>query len=333
MLRNLDDWQGARYQFGQKKGHYESWFLRANHPTRNEAFWVRYTIFSPAGAPQDAIGELWAIHSNGETKQIRAAKEEIPLRDCHFAARGLNVKIGEAFLKNGELAGEARKPHHIAWHLKYSGGGQPFVFLPENFYERALPKAKAVTQRPLVKFNGTLVVDGETIEIRDWVGSENHNWGSKHTDTYAWGQVAGFDDAPDAFFEAITARLKFGPLWTPPLTIACLRVDGEDFQLNTLATVARAQGSWNYFDWHFDSRNSAGVRLRGRVHAAREDFVGLTYYNPPGGVHTCLNSKVAACELTLERPGKAARTLRTAHRAAFEILTDDTHHGVPIATA
>ena len=43
-------------------------------------------------------------------------------------------------------------------------------------------------------------------------------------------------------------------------------------------------------------------------------FVGLTYFNPPGGSHTCLNSKIAACEITLERPGKAPRLVDTADR-------------------
>ena len=30
-------------------GHYESWFLRGNHPSRPLAFWIRYTIFHPRG--------------------------------------------------------------------------------------------------------------------------------------------------------------------------------------------------------------------------------------------------------------------------------------------
>lgn len=337
MSRNLEYWQGARYQPGQKKGHYESWFLRGNHPVRNEAFWIRYTIFSPQGRPNDAIGELWAIHFNGETKKIRAAKEEIPIRDCHFAPRGLNVKIGSATLKPGELSGHAGQPHRIRWNLAYRDGSTPMIFLPESLYEAPLPKAKAVAQRPHIIFSGTIEVDGEIIAIDDWVGSENHNWGSKHTDTYAWGQVVGFDNAPEAFLECITAKLKFGPLWTPPLTIIVLRVEGQDWRLNALTQSYKAQGSWvidgENFAWQFDSADKgAGVRIHGRIHATREDFVGLTYYNPPGGSHTCLNSKVAACEVTLERPGKQPLTLSTQHRAAFEILTDDTHHGVPLAT-
>jgi hypothetical protein len=47
-------------------------------------------------------------------------------------------------------------------------------------------------------FEGEFEVDGESIVIDGWPGSENHNRGSRHTDTYAWGQVVGFDDAPEA---------------------------------------------------------------------------------------------------------------------------------------
>lgn len=317
---DLAYWQGARYRQGQSGGHYESWFLRANHPTRKFAFWIRYTIFAPHGRPRDAIGELWAIHFDGERRLIRVAKSEIPISDCQFAPSGLDVRIGAATLMAGELRGSASSAHDIRWTLAYRDGAAPMIVLPERAYETRLPKAKALCTRPQVVFDGTLEVDGESIAIDDWVGSENHNWGSKHTDTYAWGQVVGFDEAPEAFLECATARLKLGPLWTPPLTIVCLRYGGNDYRLNTGLQLIRAKGAWRDFDWHFDSAQS-GVRIHGRIHAPPEDFVSLTYYNPPGGYHTCLNSKVATCEVTLERRGEPPVTLTTRYRAAFEILT------------
>jgi hypothetical protein len=318
--RDLSYWQGARYRSGQSLGHYESWFLRANHPSCNAAFWIRYTIFAPDGRPEDAIGELWAIHFDGEHRLIRAAKSEIPVSDCCFAPAGLDVRIGSATLGTGELRGSASGAHCIRWALEYRDGGPPMIFLPERAFESRLPKAKALCTRPQVVFDGMLEVDGESIAVDGWIGSENHNWGSRHTDTYAWGQVVGFDGAPDAFLECATARLKLGPFWTPPMTIVCLRLGGRDYRLNSPTQMFRAKGSWNDFDWHFDSAG-AGVRIHGRIHAARQDFVSLAYYNPPGGVHTCLNSKLAACEVTLERAGEPTITLTTSHRAAFEILT------------
>lgn len=324
------DWHGVRY-LGQPGGHYESWFVRANHPSRRLAFWIRYTIFSPRGNPGAAIGELWAIVSDGETGRIRAAKSEIPIDRCRFAGQGLDVRVGDATLVPGVLKGAIDRPHRISWDLRYDGGGPPVLFLPESHYAARLPKAKAVTPRPFVRFRGHLEVDGETIEIDDWAGSENHNWGSKHTDTYAWGQVVGFDGAPDAFLELITARLKFGPVWTPPMTIVAMRIDGEDLRLNTIGQAFRARGRRDGFRWTFDSADrSGGTRVAGTIEAPPQDFVGLTYHNPPGGDHLCLNSKIARCELTVERPGRAPLGLRTAGRAAFEILTDDRSTGVPI---
>jgi len=317
---DLSYWQGARYRPGSSRGHYESWFLRANHPSRGVAFWIRYTIFVPQGRPQDAIGELWAIYFDGERRLIRAAKGEIPIGDCQFARHELEVRIGGATLETGTLRGSASGAHQIRWALRYRGGGTPMVFLPERTYEARWPAAKALCTRPQVVFDGVLEVDGEAVAIDGWVGSENHNWGSRHTDTYAWGQVVGFDDAPEAFLECATARLKMGPFWTPPMTVVCLRFEGRDDRLNSKLQMFRAKGGWKDFDWHFDSAQ-AGVRIRGRIHAAPADFVSLTYYNPPGGIHTCLNSKLAGCEVTLERPGKLPVTLTTRHRAAFEILT------------
>jgi hypothetical protein len=319
-LCDLGYWHGARYRPGQSGGHYESWFLRANHPTRSLAFWIRYTIFVPAGRPQDAIGELWAILFDAEQRLIRAAKSELPINACEFAPSVLDVRIGDARLVAGELRGSARGAHHIRWDLRYRGGGAPVVFMPERSYEARWPAAKALCTRPQVLFDGVLEVDGGSIDVEGWTGSENHNWGSRHTDTYAWGQVVGFDDAPEAFLECATARLKLGPLWTPPMTVVCLRFDGRDYRLNSRLQTLRAKGAWSDFDWHFDSA-AADVRIHGRIHATREDFVSLTYYNPPGGNHTCLNSKIAACEVTLERRGLSAVTLTTRHRAAFEILT------------
>ena len=317
---DLAYWQGARYRPSESRGHYESWFLRANHPTRKAAFWIRYTIFAPQGRPQGTIGELWAIHFDGERRLIRAAKSEIPIGECDFAPRGLDVRIGSATLKTGELRGSASGEHAIRWTLTYRDGETPMIFLPERSYETRLPAAKALCTRPQVVFDGEIEVDGESIAIDGWTGSENHNWGRRHTDTYAWGQVVGFDDAPEAFLECATARLRLGPWWTLPMTIVCLRYGGRDYRLNSALQLLRAKGAWKDCDWRFDSARAA-VRIHGRIHAAPEDFVSLTYYNPPGGTHTCRNSKLAACEVTLERAGERPVTLTTSHRAAFEILT------------
>lgn len=317
-------------QFPGRGGHYESWFLRANHPDAPQAFWIRYTMFVPADK-RPALGELWAIWFDAARDQVVAVKEEYPLDACHFSRDGLGVTLPGASLSNHALEGSASHGgHRLAWQLQYSGGGDSLLLLPEKLYRTALPKAKALVSRPNVQFTGSFTVDSETFEITGWPGSENHNWGRQHTDEYAWGQVAGFDDHPDAFLECITARVRLGPFRSPWMTVACLRLGAETLHFNRISTALRASASYRYFDWQFATRQD-GHQLSVRMQAPPGHFTALTYYNPPGSSKTCLNSKLAACQVTLTRAGEAPITLHSAHRGAFEILTDNTDHGITLA--
>jgi len=323
----------TRYHPGQRRGHYESFFLRANHPSRPLAFWIRYTIFSPEGRPEAARGELWAVCFDGETAVHVAVKREVPFSACAFDRSAFDVRVDDARLRPGALDGCASAGGHtIAWNLTYRGDAPPLLLLPPRLYASPLPKAKSLVGLPLARFAGRLTVDGAGVDVSDWVGSQNHNWGSRHTDHYAWGQVAGFDTHPDSFLEIGTARLKLGPFWTPLMTVLVLRHRGEELALNSVRQSLRARAAFRYFEWEFATRNER-VQVSGRITAPRESFVGLRYGNPPGGEKHCLNSKLAACELRVtdtRAPGQPAEVLSTAHRAAFEILTDDRAHGIAI---
>jgi len=323
-------WNSSRFRRGDPSGFYESYFQRGNHPSRPLAFWIRYTAFCPRGRPDEACGELWAIYFDGETSRITAVKEAVPISGCNFSRTQLEVRIGSATLTDRDLHGRAAShPHLLEWTLQYTGQDPPLLLLPESFYERGLPKAKALVGTPNAVYTGTLTVDGGDIPIDGWRGSQNHNWGSRHTDRYAWGQVAGFDNAPDAFLECSTAQIKLGPLWSPRLTFAVLRDEGQEIALNSLLQAVRASGSFDFFTWKIDTQ-SPQVHIYGHIHAPASAFVGLSYQNPPGGKKTCLNTKLASAEITVQRSGRPSRTLVTRHRAAFEILTDRIDHGVPI---
>jgi hypothetical protein len=321
----------SRFRQEDTRGFYESYFQRANHPSRPLAFWIRYTVFSPKGRPQDARGELWAIYFDGEARRNTAVKETFTVSDCSFSQTQLSVQIGGAMLNGESLRGDARSTsHEIKWTLKYSGQQPPLLLLPEKMYEQSFPKAKALVGTPNAVYMGTLVVDGQQIDVDGWRGSQNHNWGSRHTDRYAWGQVAGFDNAADAFLECSTAQLKLGPLWTPRMTFVVLRDENEEIALNGLMQAVRSHGSFDFFEWTIDALGER-ARVYGRIQAPADAFVGLTYMNPPGGQKICLNTKLASAEFNIERPGRPRRTLATRHRAAFEILTDRDDHGVHIA--
>ena len=352
----LSDFNHSRFQPGTHAGFYESYFQRANHPTRPLAFWIRYTIFSPKGRPRDAIGELWAIWFDGERGTHTVAKSEFPVGQFVFSRENLAARIGDALLEPGGLQGSAEsRGHRIQWDLSYAGDAPPLFLLPPRLYAGGFPKAKTLVGLPQARYDGTLFVDGVCMNVEGWIGSQNHNWGARHTDRYAWGQVAGFDNAPDSFLEVATGQLKIGPVWTPRMTPLVLRHGGEEYALRSLwQAVGRARGSFGFSSardcppaaagsaagagrhadaavWNFRSR-APGIAIEGSIRAPKQAFVGLRYYNPPGGEKWCLNSKLASCRLTVRRDGQAPETLETQNRAAFEILTDDLHHGIEIRT-
>ena len=304
-----------------KGGHYESWFVRANHPHKPQAIWIRYTLFR-ARDQRPALGEVWAVWSDGARQQTHAFKEEFPLEQCHFSTTQMQVSAGGNHLQPGALQGQlTRGNDQLSWDLHYDDGEVPLLFLPENFYQRSLPKAKSLVSRTHIRLSGTLTLNGETLVLDRWPGSENHNWGSQHTDRYAWGQVVGFDNAPDAFLECATAQVKVGPLYSPPLSIAALRLDGETLLFNSLPRALRANAGYRPFQWTLQTGNG-DARLSISMATVADRVAALTYYNPPGGNKICLNSKLARVTATLSRRGKPERVLHSAHGGAFEILTD-----------
>ena len=328
-LKNLKP-NTTHYRTGQKEGHYESYFQRANHPTEPLAFWIRYTLFSPRKKPQDAIGEIWAIFFNGKTQKHIAVKEEFPLQNCHFKHRALDMKIGIATLIEGKLKGKASTNNNtIEWDLVYDGAEKPLYLLPISFYHLPLPKAKALVGLPLASYTGCLKINDTQIPVENWVGSQNHNWGTEHTDRYAWGQVAGFDNHPNSFLEIATAQVKLGWVHSPKLTVIVLRHNGKDYKFNDLKQSLKNKGNYTYFNWEFSAINGQD-KLMGKIFAEQAQVMGLNYYNPPGGNKTCLNTKIATAELTLSHKDGTQEQFISTNRAAFEILTNDDNHGIQI---
>ena len=310
----------SQFDVRSSRGFYESYFLRANHKSSPQAFWIRYTIFSPKGNLAGAEGQLWAVYFDARSSTRIAVKQSLPLDSCSFSKTGLLVRIGESSLDQGSLHGSARDGvNQVSWNLSYAGDESPAFLLPLPFYSRGFPKAKVLTGIPLADFLGAIRVNDNAIEIDSWRGSQNHNWGTKHTDRYAWGQVAGFDSESEAFLECSTAKLRIGPLWTPWLTSLVLRLPGREIRLNSLRQAIRNSGHYRRLEWHIDCIQGP-MRVSVSFSAPSDRFVELDYNDPPGGSRICWNSKVATCIVRVEEAGRPPVVLKSQCRAAFEIL-------------
>ncbi len=322
-----------RFNFKQKGGHYESYFLRANHPTKKQAFWLRYTIFSPLNSTQPAIAELWGAFFDNDS--VIAVQQDISLNHCDFTSCNESLKIATSQLKfahSGKGIAEGRvsdDQNTFNWQLEYTGKDHVLTLFPARYYNTYFPKSKVLVGLPNALFNGVFGHNNQRYEINNWQGSENHNWGSKHTDEYAWGQVCGFDGAPDSFLECSMAKIKLGPFWSPWFKLAVLRVGKKEYRFNSVWQTLKNNGRYDYFEWIMQCHSNT-FTLDISIKADKKSVAGLNYRNPPGGSHTCLNSKVASCDVRLSKNGKKLYQLKSKHSAAFEILTDDDQHEVDI---
>lgn len=318
----------SRFNPGSSKGFYESFFVRANHPDKAKAFWIRYTLFSPQNRPEDSIAELWVIYFDGAS--IYPSKSEFPLANCSFPRKNFEINIEGNYLNSAKATGQSTD---ISWDLTYHSHQPPLFLLPLSFYNAPFPKAKSIVSQPFAVFDGLLNVQGKSIEIEGWKGSQNHNWGLKHTDFYAWGQVVGFDNSPDTLLEVVTAKVKIAGMTTPYITLMVLYHKGRVYELNDMTCWLQNKGEFDYFKWDFECKNDQ-IKVKGQITAAQTAFVGLNYKNPVGGSKNCLNSKLASCSIEIIESSQMGmpQSLYTEHRCAFEILTNEgkEKHGITI---
>ena len=339
---NRDQANAARFDPSSEAGHYESWFIRANS-AGGEAFWIRYTLFHPAGGGK-TLGERWAIvfrpEHPEESKRIVAVKDDVAMSQCGFSAANLNARIAESTLSDAGAEGEcSRGGHKMSWNLAMKGGDEPLLLLQPGLYKGGFPKAKALVPRPHVVFDGEILIDGEALRVDAWRGSQNHNWGSRHTDRYAWGQVVSFEERDDAFLEVSTAQIDLGPFRSPWFTPLTLRLGGETYNVGSLVGAARNHGDYGagrdgtpgtpeHPHWSFGAVRR-GFSIQGRIEAPASAFVALPYSNPPGGEKICLNTKCARCVLEVRIEGKHQPL--TSSAAAFEMLCDVRPSTIPHA--
>lgn len=316
-----------RFEAANLDGHYESWFLRGHHPTRPLSFWNRYTVFSPKGDPKAATIGLWSTWFDGERNEVISVHKEFPIADGFLGTR--IIEAGGAWLSGTTFKGVIEADNRIAWNVMIARGQEPVLFLPSFIYKLPFPPAKSLVIDRDVQFNGSFSVNGAPIDIENWTGTLNHNWGSRQTDEYAWGQVVykpadcstSRDNVPGVFFECLTAKMQlpFGKKKTPWTTVGVLRMNGWTHRLLSFHKGCSPTAPYSSDHWQFKAYGF-GLVVEGEFMAPGTSFTQLEYQNPPGGVKTCRNSGLASAVLHVWRFGK--KYTFTSTQASFEQLSD-----------
>lgn len=313
--------------------YYESRYIRANHPESPQALWLRETLLLPtAGEP---VADVWVMVFDPDGAGNRALKEPYPIESADYnydaGTDSWTARIGATVLDDRSAEGVVTGGHRSArWDLRITPGDEPEVrLLPDRAYAARFPTAKTTVRHPLARFDGLLELDDVRLVLDGWSGSVNHNWGTRHTPSYAYGQVCGFDNAPDTTLEIVTARAALGPVLLPGVTLFVFRHAGQEFAVRSIRGSLQTHGHFRPFTWTFGGR--IGDRMiEGEIVAEPSDVIGLTYTDTDGAAKYCYNSAIATCRIQVA--GKAfERAELVAHRRAmFEILTNDRHAAVPL---
>jgi hypothetical protein len=306
---------------------YESFYLRAFSPREQEpvALWIRYTAHKRPGAR--ARGSIWCtvfdarrgapfMHKLTSDRLTVPADGWIAIEDATMGPLGADGVCGPA-----------------TWALRYRSQEPELRHLsPPALYRTPLPRTKLTTPLPGASFEGTLQLgDDRRIELDGWPGMVGHNWGSEHAERWIWLHCAGLQEEPRAWLDVAMGRIRIAGRTTPWSASGALCLDGVRHRVGGLTArvehvaetprgcVARLRGP-------------GGLKVSASVEVPADGTAGWRYSDPDGGEHDVLNCSVAAAELTVATSSSSpARTLRTAHGAAYELGMRERDHGVEIA--
>ncbi len=306
--------------------HVESWFLRANHPERPRALWLKATILGRAKG--ESVSEAWCSLFDGETPRAKGYKVTVPIGEARFETDTAEI-AGCRFDFDPATGGSTGRVGEVSWDLSWKRLpgllGDPLSMLPsDRLIDGPLPRNKLLTPAPAMSFEGEIRWKDEVWPIEQWLGMQGHNWGRAHSPEYAWGQCVFTDSAgqPFASVEAASGRIVVGGFTSPILALMTVRRSGRTYRFDRLVDVWNRTASIAFPDWTLKMRGPDGEALLS-MRARPDRMVCLGYENPDGQLSHCLNSKLASVSLRMNPVNEDAFECRSEHGGALEFLQPD----------
>lgn len=292
---NLPRWKG-------QPGFFEIWFLVVLDLDGERAWWLRYTLFTPApGAPGEPRATVWAAaFDSGAPTPAVALKSIHPLSDFSAGPPGrFGIRIGDSELAPGRCHGRvASGGHAIDWDLRFSPESAEAVRRAPRGSE-LLPLTTHVAHAvDGAAFTGTVTVDGRRYEVRGAPGLQKHLWGHRRVEELTWLYVPVFREDPEASLEALSVLPRRGAM-SPRLTPIYLRTARGQHTFHEvpglLFTRMRVPRAGELL---FDA-TSLTRSVRGRAWCDPRTLVGYVYRDPQGWDVHVAQSDVATCEVEL----------------------------------
>jgi hypothetical protein len=298
---------------------YESWYLKASHPTEPVGVWIRYTTHQKKDGPER--GSLWfTLFGDGPPQAAKVT----PGPEALSRGGGAFIRIGDAEFADGRVHGSALE---ASWDLTFEHPEPELRHLPRRWmYKAPVPRTKLTTPFPGARFSGRVAFGDKTVELDGWEGMVGHNWGAEHAERWIWLHGSEFEGRDGAtWLDVAIGRIRIGPWTTPWIANGALSIDGERIAIGGIEK-ARATTVDEHPDHCVFTLPGSGITITGRVSAPSERFVGWVYADPDGSEHNTVNCSIASLTLDLGD----GRKLETPHGAAYELGMREKDHGMPI---
>ncbi|MFP2924643.1 hypothetical protein ACLESO_05385 [Pyxidicoccus sp. 3LG] len=292
---NLPRWKG-------QSGFFEIWFLVVLDPGGERAWWLRYTLFTPApGAPGEPRATVWAAAFDSASPTPAVALKSLhPIAD--FAAGSperFGIRIGDSELAPGRCHGRvASGGHAIDWDLRYTPDSAPAVRRAPRGIDLLPLTTHVAHSHDDITFTGTVTVDGQRYDVRGAPGLQKHLWGHRRLEELTWLYVPRFREDSDARLEALSVRPKqtaLGPRLTP-IYLRTARQEHTFHEVPGLLFTHMEVPRAGELRFH---ATSATVSMKGRAWCDPRTLAGFAYRDPKGWDVHVAQSDVATCEVEL----------------------------------
>lgn len=292
--------QANRPRWKHQAGFFEIWFLCVFDPGGERAWWLRYTLFTPApGAPGEPRATVWAaaFDTAAPDRPAVAVKAIHPLSAFDAGTPGrFGIRIGDAGLAPGKCHGEvASGGHAIAWDLRYTPESAQAVRRAPRGID-LLPLTTHVNHsHDGITFTGTVTVDGERYDVRGAPGLQKHLWGHRRVEELTWLYCPSFREDSEARLEALRVRPRRdrGPCLTP----IYLRTSKARHTFHEVPGLLFTRIDTPGTGELRLEATSATVSVKGRAWCDPRTLVGYAYRDPAAWDVFVAQSDVARCEL------------------------------------
>ena len=161
-------------------------------------------------------------------------------------------------------------------------------------------------------FDGTVRIDGETIDLAGWPGMVGHNWGEQHADSWIWLHGLGFEGrGADTWLDVAVGRIALGPVTTPWVANGALSLDGERTPVGGLGRRVTVVAEDDHCVLRLPGKHVTVIATAAAP--ARRSSSGTTP-TPTARRTALVNCSIADTRVHVERPDAEPMTLSGPHR-------------------